>query len=171
MVSDVNGINSRQTGGPQRSGAPDVERRNRTDGDKPARHRAARVRASPIYLWCDDPEGGACELASEAVGVMPVTPGVLPAELLEGFDDMPNDCAQPETSELVERISRALDLDATGWADQVGTTLPVDLVPERYQGGGCITLANRHLPTVKIHARTSPGPAMFLVRIWEPEAR
>jgi len=129
------------------------------------------MRASPVYLWCGDPAGAACELASEALGVMPVVPAQIPGDLLEGFEDLPNDCDQPETQAIIHRISRALQLDPTGWADQVGTMLPVDLVSERYQGGGCITMADRLRPTVKIHTRSSPGPRTFLVRIWESESR
>jgi hypothetical protein len=139
-----------------------------------AKDAARKVRARitpPILLWCSRTNGQACERVAGALGAAPVVAAQIPAQLLHGFRDAPNDCEDPTIRRIIERIEPALDLRPGSWADQVGTNLPVDLVGQRYEGGGCISTADTARPTVKIHTQPGAEPQLTLVRVWETDDR
>ena len=132
---------------------------------------AVRVAVAPVVLWCATDSGPACEAASRTLGVSPVPAALVPATLLEDFQDLPDDCREPEVERLVSRLAPALGLPVLGWSDQGGRSVSVDHIGRIYMGGGCISPVQSGAPTVKVHVQPSGSRPTFLVRVWESGAR
>lgn len=118
-----------------------------------------------VYLWCADPTGRACRLASAALGTSPKS-SELPPPLLD-VQDLSDDCSEPTISEVSRRLAPALAISPTGWRDQTGSMLDPSLLADMYQAAGCINDADQALPVAKISAGSIGAPRLYLVRIWD----
>lgn len=119
-----------------------------------------------VYLWCQAPDGRACQLASAALGTGPKEASGLPASLLT-VEDLENDCSEPTIVEIERRLTRAFAVQDTGWRDQTGGYLDSSLLADMYSAAGCINDADSTQPIAKISAASMGAPRYYLVRVWD----
>jgi hypothetical protein len=122
-----------------------------------------------VYLWCQDPRGRACRLASTALGTVPKDLSGLPPALLM-VDDQLDDCTEPTIHAVSARLDTAFPVEPAGWRDQGGTYLDLALIGDMYQAAGCINDADRAGPIAKISASADSSPRVYLVRVWDAAA-
>lgn len=119
-----------------------------------------------VYLWCQAPDGRACQLAAAALGTGPKDASGLPASVLT-VEDLENDCAEPTIAEVSHRLTLAFAVQDTGWRDQTGGYLDGSLLSDMYSAAGCINDADATQPIAKISAGSTGSPRFYLVRVWD----
>ncbi len=121
-----------------------------------------------VYLWCQDPRGRACALATAALGTGPKELSGLPTSL-STVEDLENDCEEPTIATVSGRLAHAFAIQPSGWRDQGGSYLDTSLFSDMYQAAGCINDADTSRPIAKISAASGASPRVYLVRVWDSQ--
>jgi hypothetical protein len=133
----------------------------------------ARPREAPsipgVHLWCQDPHGRACLLATAALGTGPKSSSALPPGLWT-VEDLDDDCVEPTIGTVSGRLSTVFAVQPSGWRDQSGTYLDQALIGDMYQAAGCINDAETTGPIAKISAASASSPRAYLVRVWDGQS-
>lgn len=119
-----------------------------------------------VHLWCQDPHGRACLLATAALGTGPKDASALPPDLWT-VEDLDDDCGEPTIGTVSGRLSTAFAVERSGWRDQSGMYLDQSLIGDMYQAAGCINDVEPSGPIAKISAARGLSPRTYLVRVWD----